>query len=138
MTTANLRIHTDAAVTILTAAGLAVGDGTGQGLTEPYVVVHRITDGVTDGPMHNPDDDELMVWQINCVGISRQQSDETASRARTALLDRDAWVTALADDNRVPLGLPRFAAGSGPRPDHSVHPPVFTARPEISITTTPA
>lgn len=86
---------TDAVIAALDAAGLTVGDGqkpdsagwnAARTRFEPYVVVHGLPGGTTDGPLDDADADAEPLYQITAHGASRAQAEWCADEARTVML----------------------------------------------------
>lgn len=69
-----MRVTTDAVIDVLEAGGLTVGDGTGVGLTPPYVVAYPLGD-IRDGSLGEPFSDVRAALQFTCVGTTREQAE---------------------------------------------------------------
>lgn len=130
MTVADVRVHTDAVIAALEAANLTVGDADAEGLTPPYVVVYPIAGGEMFGSLDDPYEDADLLYQVTCVGRTREQAEAITNRAM-ALLNGFS-VTGRSIALVSPEGTP------GTRPDHDVDPPVFYSTPRFRIKTTPA
>lgn len=130
------REHTDAVIAALEAQ-LTVGDAVapkGAGRQEDgdfskYVVVYRITGGNRSGNLDDPDGDGEFIYQVTCVGESRQQAEWLVDKAEellanVALEDRDVTV--------------RPHSNPGVLRDDTVTPPIFYATPRFRLKTTPA
>lgn len=123
-----IREHTDAVITTLEAAGLTVGDGDASGLTAPYAVVYTIDPnyyGTLDNPYENAD----IVYQVTCVGKTREQAEWVQDKAMVLL---DGFEV----DGRH-IAHVRPDGGPGVRPDRDVTPPVFFSTPRFTVKTTP-
>lgn len=125
-----LRTHTDAVIAKLEAAGLNVGDADAEGLTAPYAVLYDIPGGRSFGTLENPNDDAELVFQVTCVGETREQSAWVADKAITALL------SGLTVSGR---SIARVTIDSFPGtfPERDASPPLFTSTPRFRLTTTP-
>lgn len=84
------RIHTDAVIAALEAAGLVVGDAeavdaTRVPLEPPYAVVYPMP-GRLGGTMADPERDGQVVYQVTSVGVSRSEAEWVRDKAREVLL----------------------------------------------------
>jgi hypothetical protein len=129
-----LREHTDAVVAALRdSAGISsvgeVGDGDAEGLNAPYWVVYRIPGGSSSGELADPQGDAEFIYQISCVGISREQTEWMADKATEVLFGGlvVAGRSVFMDIEDHP----------GVRADHDISPSVFVATPRYRIYTTP-
>lgn len=127
---ASLRVHTDAIIAALETAGLTVGDADAAGLSAPYVVVYSIPGGRVSGTLANPHEDAEIVYQVTCVGSTREQAEWLADKSMTLLdgLSVAGRSIAFVDADGFP----------GTRRDTDVTPPVFVSTPRFTVTTTPA
>lgn len=141
MSLANLRLHGDAVVAKLTAAGLVVGDGTAPteayGLRPdksfiPWVVVYPVP-GTFDGTLEDPWDDADLVYQVTCVGDTRASAVGVEDKVNAALLPPGA----LTVTGRVVQQV-RLDIGGGVRRDDTAKPPVFISTPRFRVVSTPA
>lgn len=123
--------HTEAVVAVLDAAGITTGNGTGKGLTVPYVVVYSDL-GALDGPMGDRFADLDQALFVHGVGDGPEQAQVEADRARAVLL-----TNAIAVDGRAQLYLSHESSRPVDR-DDSVAPPLFYAVDEYHLATTPA
>lgn len=90
-----LRVHTDALISALQAAGLSVGDavrntqpdGKGSVLAPPCVVVYSMPSNLRQAMLDDWTAHQRLAYQFTCVGDSRQQAEWTADEAETALND---------------------------------------------------
>jgi hypothetical protein len=88
-----VRTLTDHVLDILRTGGMTVGDGTGEGLTPPYVVVYPLTQ-VRTGTLEDPWEDVGKGFQVTCEAVSRQQAEWLADRV-DALMLTSGWVVRL-------------------------------------------
>lgn len=126
---ASIREHTDGVIAALEGVGLTVGDGTAAGLTAPYAVVYNITGGDMSGTLENPYEDAELIYQVTCVGKTREQAEWVVDKAMV-----------LVDGFEVEgrhIALVRPDGGPGTRPDYDVTPPLFFSTPRFTIYTTP-
>ena len=128
MATPSIREHTDAILDALGDAGITAGDGTGEGLALPYVVVYRVG-GSRDGEAAAPEDRAELIYQLTCVGAIRKQAEWLQDEAEGAL--RSMSVAGRAVEVRLD------SDGSVSR-DDDLSPPLFYATPRYRIWTTPA
>lgn len=128
MITASQRRHTDGVIAALEAAGLTVGDGEAEG-APPYVVVHSIPGGSAFGSLEEPHEDAELVYQVTCVGTTREQAEWLADRSMV-LLD---GVT-VADRSIAFVELDTLP---GSRRDTSVTPEVWLSTPRFRLKSTP-
>lgn len=85
MSVASLREHTDAVIAALEAADLSVGDAEAPDAQPPYVVVYAIPGGRAFGSLAEPHEDAELVYQITCVGKTREQAEWLADKAMVLL-----------------------------------------------------
>jgi hypothetical protein len=131
MTVPVARTHTAAIVAVLEAAGLTVGNGSGIGLTAPYVVVYSDS-GAVDGPLGDRFADLDQTVILHSVGTGPEQAQWVADKARTALLGSTPTVT-----GRTVLYVDH--ADSQPLyRDDDVTPPLYLAVDTYTFSTTPA
>lgn len=79
--------HTNAVLAALEDAGLAVGDGIApKPPPKKYVVLYPIPGGRVLGTLAEPSADAELVYQVTCVGTSRQQVHWLVDVARDAVL----------------------------------------------------
>lgn len=126
-----VRAHTDAVIAALEALGLAVGDAVAPDQDPPYVVVYPIPGGSTTGTLATPDDDAILVYQVTCVGKTREQAEWLADKA-LILLEGNVAVTGRRV-LRVSLDM-----HGGTQRDDQLTPPVFWSTPRFRIISTPA
>jgi hypothetical protein len=138
------RAVTDAIITVLTNAGLRVGDGekpansgwagtAGQSTFRAYVVVHPVGAFDIDGTLDGPSDDVWPLMQITSFGAVRAQCEETADDAREALLATPAAVVGGRSVARWRIDL----VGVVTRTD-DVQPPIYMAPDRYTVFTTPS
>jgi hypothetical protein len=126
-------------------SGFTVGDGEApaaggwQGSPEvspftPYVVVHSMPGGTTDGTMAAPNIDAAVDYQTTCVGATRAQAEEIADDVRDVMLD--AALT-LAGGLRVVIHRRLDFLGGALR-DDTVQPALYIVPDRYRVFTTPA
>ena len=125
-----VRDHTDAVLTALEALGLEVGDAVAPNADPPYVVVYPIPGGGSTGTLAAQHDDAILVYQVTCVGNSREQAEWLADKA-LELLQGDLSVSGRRVCN-VDLDM-----HGGVQRDDQVTPPIFSSMPRFRIITTP-
>lgn len=123
-----IREHTNGVIEALEALGLTVGDGTAAGLTAPYAVVYALNPEFF-GSLENPFEDGDLVYQVTCVGKTREQAEWVVDKAM-ALLD-GFTVTGRS------IAYVSVDGGPGTRPDYDVTPALFYSTPRFTIKTTP-
>jgi hypothetical protein len=126
-----IREHTDAVIATLVAAGLTVGDAKAPAGDPPYVVVYSISAGGWTGPLAARHDDGSLVYQVSCVGKSRQQAEWLEDKAITAILE------GIPVTGRSIPYIELDLSGGVARDDDRT-PPLWTAAPRFRIATTPA
>lgn len=141
---ASLRLHTDAVIAALEAAGLAVGDADDP--TDPYgwqavegastflgyAIVYTFPGDIFSGPYGCPDDDATLIWQVTCVGATRAQSESIADLVNAALLGLRLPVTGrTVDPIRGDVGT------GGGRRDDTVEPNLFISTPRFRAFSSP-
>ncbi len=132
MATVNERLHTDALITLLKAAGLTVGDAVAPNSAPPYVIVYSLDSG-RDGPVSAPHDDSRMGWQTTCVGSSREQAQWLIDKVEATVLPATLTVVG----RFVGHAMREPGRGVG-RDDNTGGPPRFFATPRWSMWSTPA
>ena len=134
---------TDAIVALLEGESLSVGDGKkppdagwqgdpGTSSFVPYVNVHPLSGGVTDGTITDPDDDADSLYQLTCVGGTREQAEWISDKARTAMLQPQALSVPGRTINRVGVDML-----GGVRQDNSVEPVVFMGIDHFRVQSVP-
>jgi hypothetical protein len=125
------RIHTDAVIVKLQAAGLTVGDAQAPSNSgPPYCIVYPLPGGDSFGTLQNPNEDADLPFQVTCVGVSRKQAEWVADQTLTLLGGLSVAGRAI-----VLVTLDSFG---GARPDHDVSPPVYSSTPRYRVKSTPA
>lgn len=144
---ASHRLHTDAVVAALRDAGLTVFDAgpplssdegwgwkgaPGQSDFAPYTIVYPLEGGIYGGTLGDPDDDASLIWQVTCVGGTRQQCEWVVDQTMRALVGptlevEGRWVSRVWAD----------MAGGGVRRDDTVQPPVFISTPRFRVESSP-
>jgi hypothetical protein len=143
---AKFRTHTDAVVAKLVAAGRVVGDAdepsaahgwqgaVGQSAFISYTIVYPLIGGVFDGSLGEPDDDASLIWQLTCVGASRQQAEFEADASLAALVGQSLTVA----DRSISRVWADLAAGGARRDDTGAGQPLFLSTPRIRVESYPA
>lgn len=142
------REHTDALIAALEATSIAIGDANdrtvdgdliggwqgppGESEFRPYAIVYPLPGGTFDGTLADPDDDADLLYQITCVGGTRQQCEWVADQIHDVLTDPG---TVTVPGRSVVRVVPDMAGGV--RRDDTVRPPVFIATPRFRLWTTP-
>ena len=137
------RAVTAAIITVLTAAGLTVGDGKkpdgggwqgveGQSVFTPYVVVEPVAGGVTDGSLDDPDEDASPIYLLWAWGRDREQCQWAQAAARTAIK-----TTPLAIAGRSVIRV-RIDTLGGARRIDTIQPPLWQSDERYRIDTTPS
>ena len=125
------RTQTDAVIAALRAAQLSVGDGSGVGLTAPYVVVYADL-GVLDGPMGDRFADLDQTVFVHGCGTTVEQAQWAADKARVTLL-----TGSLALDGRAVLYVDHVTSQPVQR-DDDISPSVYFTVDQFTVSTTPA
>ena len=126
-----VRAHTDGVIAALEAQGLTVGDAVApEDVGPPYVVVYPIAGGGLSGSLADPNEDGTLIFQVTCVGASREQAEWLADKAMALL---DGFSISGRSIARVSLDLQ-----GGIQRDDASTPPVFYASPRFRVMTTPA
>ena len=124
------RIHTDAIVAALEAAGLTVGDAEAPTFSPPYVVVYPILGGALYGVMLKPHREAELLYQVTCVGLSRRQAQWLQDEARGVLLGGVAVA-----GYQVEHVVPELVSGVTREDEGATT--LFVAREQYRIFTTP-
>ena len=124
-----VRDHTNGIISALEAE-LVVGDAVAPDVDPPYAVVYPVPGGSTSGTLADPDDDAVFVYQVTCVGKSREQAEWIADKVLQLL---QAGVT--GPGRRVLRVSPDMHGGI--QRDDQVTPPVFASFPRFRIISTP-
>ena len=126
---ASQRKHTEGVIAALEAANLNVGDGEAPNGSLPHWVVYPIPGGRAFGSLAEPHEDAELVYQVNCVGTTREQAEWAADKAMVLLdgVTVDDRTIAFVDVDSLP----------GTRRDTSVTPAVWMSTPRFRLTSTP-
>jgi hypothetical protein len=141
------RWHTDAVIAMLTAElepAVLVGDGErptgagwsatpGQSSFTGYVIVYPIGQAF-DGSVAEPDVDATLMWQVTCVGATRQHAETVLGLVNAALIGRTVDTA-----GRTTTGGMRAVADAGGvrRDEAETQPPLWIATPRYMATSTP-
>lgn len=125
-----IRKHHDAVITALQAAGLTIGDAEAPAGDPPYGVVYQIPSGQFDGSLADPNADAELVYQVTCVGETREQAQWVVDKAMALLNGFEITGRSIA---RVSLD-----AAPGVIRDDDLDPPLFYATPRFRVFTTSA
>jgi hypothetical protein len=95
-----------------------------------YVVLYPIAGGRRSGTLEEPDRDGELIYQVTCVGVSRDQAEWLADQVLGLLQGVEVQG----------YSVPRVALESDPgvRRNDEVSPPVYEATPRFRLMTTPA
>lgn len=137
------RLVTDAVIAALITDDLEVGDGeqpagsgwqgaVGLSSFVPYAVVHSLAGGRAGGSLSAPFDDADSLYQITCVGATREQAEAVGDRARAALVAPGAVTLSGRSVCIVSIDVL-----NGCRRDDTVEPVVFITTDRFRIITTP-
>lgn len=80
--------HAQALIDVLRASGLTVGDGSGEGLTRPYVTVDVLSGRAYTTSLDGDQDGRALPVPLTLVGDSPRACRWLADRVEAALLDR--------------------------------------------------
>ena len=128
--------HTDAVIAKLAGtSGFSTFDSNApapEDRPEKYVVVYPIPGGSRGGTLAGPFDDAEIVYQVTCVGQTRQQAEWVRDKVEAALL------TGITVSGRhIPLVRPE-GGDDGTYRDDTVTPPLYYTTPRYRVHTTPA
>lgn len=128
---ASQRDHTDAVIAAIETIGKPVGDADAEGLAAPYFVVYGIPGGRRTGTLENPHEDSDIVYQVTCVGDTREQTEWLVDKATETMLlgfvVAGRSITFVSTDDHP-----------GVRPDRDASPPVFIGTPRFTVSSRPA
>jgi hypothetical protein len=125
------REHTDAVVAKLETLDLPVGDGKRpEGDDARYCVVYPIPGGSLDGTLEDPNEDAELVFQVTCVGTTREQAEWVSDKVLGLLTGMT-----VAGRHIARIYLDSF---SGVRRDDTLSPPMFIGTPRFRVMSTPA
>lgn len=141
------RTQSAAMLAALEAADLLVGDGEepagsgwadGPGLSQfrPYAVLWGLPGGSTGGTLANPDEDAQTLYQVTCVGSTREQAELLGDRARVALTTPGAVVITDEDDTRT-IQAVRLDQLGGCRRDDDIQPVLWFTGDRYRVLSTP-
>lgn len=119
------RLATDAVKAKLATFGLTVGDGQAPASAPPYVVVYPIAGGATSGTLGDLDRHAELMFQVTCVGTTREQAEWLENKAMGLLgtgtvtitgrvvnrVSLDSFGGVLRDDTKsspLYMAVPRF------------------------------
>lgn len=126
-----VRTHTDAVIAALEGAGLTVGDAVAPDAAPPYAVVYSVSAGGWSGTLAEPYEDAALVFQVTCVGATREQAEWVADKAIATLLG------GLSVSGRFIANVAIDLSGGVLRDDQRT-PPLFYSTPRFRVLTTPA
>jgi hypothetical protein len=133
MTVVDPRVATDGIRTKLATFGLTVGDGQAPPEVEPpYVVVYPIAGGSTTGTLADLDGDADLVYQVTCVGKTREQAQWLENKVMGLLGVGTVTITGRYV-NRISLD-----GFGGIFRDDKTSPPLFMAVPRFRVLSTPS
>lgn len=132
-TTPSYRQVYAAAADRLEAAGLTVGRGVADGLTDPYVVLHQMPSGRQDGNLADPYCTEPFVVQVSAWARDVTGCLWAADEAREALFN---GIT--APSGWAVMHVAEDVGGGVTRDDATASPPLFQAVNRYRIWITPA
>jgi hypothetical protein len=127
---ASLVTHTAAVIAALQAAGVAVGDGSGKGLSPPFAVVYPIPGGGTSGTLGKRNEDAELVYQVTCVGRVRPEAEWIVDKVMALLNGFNVAGRSIL--------LVSLDSHGGIRRDDDVTPPLFYATPRFRVLSVPA
>lgn len=132
MTVATSRAETEALLAALRAAWPRVGDAVApDDATLPYAVLYPAGAGPLSGPVSDPFADSSPLFQITCVGRTREQTQWLADKLRPVALGP------LSITGRKVM-QPYLETSQPVRRDDSSSPPLFYAADQVRLPTTPA
>lgn len=123
------------AIGVLTAGGLAVGDGVAP-KTIPvgsgYVVVYSIAGGITTGSLEDPRSDAAPLFQVTSVGDTPEQCRWLVDKVRSLF---NVAVPATLSDGRKVIWLDFPLASTTIIRDNDVAPPKWYAPDRLEVGT---
>lgn len=130
---------TTAVLAALEATGVVVGDAAppdgygwstvaGQSTFTPHMILYPLT-GRLDGMLAGAWDDGEFMYQVTCVGETREQCQWVVDKATGALVGQALDVETILVTLDDMAGVVR---------DDTVQPPVFMAPPRFKVWTTPS
>jgi hypothetical protein len=132
VTVVDPRIATDGIRAKLATFGLTVGDGQAPTGPPPYVVVYPVAGGRTTGTLGDLDGDAELVFQVTCVGMSREQAQWLENKTLGLLGVGTVTITGRIV-NRVSL-----EGFGGIFRDDTKSQPLFMAVPRFRVLSTPS
>lgn len=124
-----LRKHTDGVIAKLETLTFPIGDAVAPA-SVPCAVVYDIPGGRSYGTLENPNEDADLVYQVTCVGETREQASWVADKVIDALLPGFT----VADRHIARVTIDSFPSV---RRDESASPHVFIATPRFRVISTP-
>lgn len=129
---------------MLRATGLKVGDavrppkvngaevvGWINGVFQAYGVLYPLVGGVASGSLENREEDFEALYQITCVGESRQSAEWVSDKARVALMSAEIVIP----DRKVLYARTDMAGGI--QRDDDEQPPLYYLPDRYRIVSTP-
>lgn len=131
--------HTAAVIASLELLGFPVGDNEAppplpSGAQDlPYCVVYSIEPEPSDGPMNDPNADQILTYQVTTVGETREQAQALSNKVRAQMLNGPELLVAGRKILSVQLGF-----GNAVERDDDVRPPLFYGIDSFDLWSTPA
>lgn len=127
-----IRAHTDAVLEKLrSVVGLQVGDGEAPDpRPERYAVLYHLPSGSLTGSLANPNEDAELVYQVQCIGTTREQAEWVLDKSMVLLQGfevEDRSIARVSTDNIASA-----------RRDDADSPPLFYAPQRFRVKTTPS
>lgn len=127
------RDHTDALLGVLAATGKDIGDAqTPPDAALPYIVLYPMPGSTRSGPISDPNADAELLYQITCVGATREQAEWMRDAAAAAMN-----AAALVIPNRSVAYLFPVPGDGEVLRDDDLDPPLFYAVARWRLATTP-
>lgn len=120
-----------AALETIVYPGLSVEVGQRTG-PAPALVLHAVPGGWRDGTMARAYDDAGLVFQVTCVALTWEVAAFLWDRVEERLLDGVVSV-----DGRSVMHVSPHGGERQVKPDTTVNPEVWTAKPQYLLATTP-
>lgn len=131
MTVSATRVETDRLLAVLRTAWARVGDGVAPAdTTLPYAVLYPAGSGLLDGPSSDPHADRPGLYQITCVGGTREQAEALADLLRPVALGLSGITGRKVMQAWLETSQPV-------RRDDSTDPPLYYAADQVRVLTTP-
>lgn len=139
----SIRLTGNAVVAALRNANLNVGDGEkprdvgwtgvpGQSDFHAYIIVYPTGGGGVDGSIGRPHDDVTLVYQLTCVGSTREQTDWMRDKARGVMLNRANLQVAGQSIVSVEIDVPIATSR-----DDDEQPPLWFSADRFRVRTSP-